>query len=114
MAQDSYAYRVSTRKDGSVVNELFYKNNEYHREGDLPAVIHYFADGSIVNKLFYKNNLCHREGDLPAEIHYRKDSSVESERFYKDGQEYTPNKPAPYAGKLVEIDGKKFKLVEVS
>jgi antitoxin component YwqK of YwqJK toxin-antitoxin module len=94
--------------------EYFYKNDQRHREGDLPAVIIYRVDGSVKYEYFYKNDQRHREGDLPAEIRYRVDGSISYEYFYKNGKEYTPSKPVPCAGKIIEIDGKQFKLIEIS
>lgn len=52
------------------------KKGEYHREGDLPAVI--WPDGS---QFWYKNDLKHREGDKPAAIY-----ADGSQRWHKNGQ----------------------------
>ena len=82
---------------------------QLHREGDKPAGE--YADGS---KEWLVNGQFHREGGLPA---------VEFEDGYKawyvNGQLVTEeqakamfNKPT-CNGKVVEIDGKKFKLVSI-
>ena len=58
--------------------QIFYKNGQLHRDGDLPAVI-YPTGGQE----FYKNGQRHRDGDLPAYI--RPDGM---QMFYKNGQRH--------------------------
>lgn len=41
--------------------KIWWKNNVYHRDGDLPAVE--YANGT---RLWYSNGVLHRDGDLPA------------------------------------------------
>ena len=47
--------------------------------------------------------------DKPTLIWYHKDGSIELEQWYKDGFEYIPQKDSCH-NKVVEIDGKKYKL----
>ena len=83
-------------------NKYFYRNGQLHRDGDLPAVE--YADGY---KAFWRNGQYHRDGDLPAVEYANGDKA-----FYRNGVEYTPAPPVPPCqGKLVEIDGVKYKLV---
>lgn len=52
-------------KNGLVIdengNKCWYKNDKFHREGDLPAIE--YVNGS---KEWYQNGKLHRENDLPA------------------------------------------------
>jgi len=43
---------------------FWYKNDEYHRDKDKPAII--YSNGDM---FWYKNGKLHREKDLPAIIH---------------------------------------------
>ena len=95
--------------------KLWYLNGKWHRE-DGPA--HESANG---NKFWYLNGELHRE-DGPA-IEYVNGGK----RWYLDGQQLTedehwlvtstkpPSTPCAQtlSGKVVEIDGKKYKLTEV-
>jgi len=85
-------------------------NGQRHREGGLPAIE--FADGG---KVWHFNGQLHREGGLPAIE--RADGSKE---WYVNGHHVTEeqakamfNKPT-CDGKVVEIDGKKFKLMSIN
>lgn len=48
----------------------FLKNNELHRDGDLPALI--LKTGA---KFWYKNGLEHRDNDNPSEVYSNGDLS---------------------------------------
>ena len=41
----------------------YYKNNEIHRDGDIPALI--WKSGA---RAWYKNGQCHRDNDKPSTI----------------------------------------------
>ena len=110
MSDSNYEYKVHRRKDGSVEREWFYKQGQFHREGDRPALVWYREDGSVKSEYFYKQGHFHREGDHPAMILYREDGSVKLEEFWKRGQRYTLNKAKPCEGKTVVIDGVKYVL----
>jgi hypothetical protein len=88
--------------------KYWYRNNQYHRE-DGPAIE--YADGS---KHWFRNGQFHRE-DGPA-VEY----ADGSKSWYLDGKKLTEkeflkrNQKQPSCdGKVVEIDGKKYKLVEI-
>ena len=55
-------------------------NGEYHRDGDLPAIV------SNCGKMWYKNDKCHRDGDLPA-IEYSNGDKF----WYKNGKHHRDN-----------------------
>ena len=55
--------------------KILYKNDEWHRDGDLPAFV---TNESIE---WYKNGYCHRDNDLPAII----DIDDRTKIWYKDG-----------------------------
>jgi hypothetical protein len=62
-------------------NRYWYKNGEFDRENDLPAII--FSNG---NKYWYKNGKFHRDNDLPAVILARSGRR----KWYKNGNRYSP------------------------
>jgi len=76
----------------------------------------YYKDGSVSFEYYYIDGEPHRV-DGPAYIHYYKDGSVSFEHYYLDGKEYTKEeweaKTTTCSGKVVEIDGKKYKLTEI-
>ena len=85
----------------------WYLNGQRHRE-DGPAIE--WEDGT---KEWWLNGKCHRE-DGPAI-----ECANGSKEWYLNGQKLTEEefnkriKPAICAGKVVEIDGKKYKLTEM-
>ena len=102
-------YKVVVDKYG---NKFWYnQQGKRHRDGGLPAIE--YADGG---KEWYVNGQLHREGGLPAV-----ELANGSKAWWVNGQLVTEdqakdmfNKPASCAGKVVEIDGKKFKLTEIT
>ena len=122
-------YKVEVDEDG---NTFWYnQRGKRHREGGLPACE--YADGG---KEWHFNGQLHREGGLPA-IEFAdgtKEWYVNNQRVTEEQAKAMFNKPAtnlqnsgPYTyeqakdmfnkptcnGKVVEIDGKKFKLVSI-
>lgn len=83
------------------------EKGQYHREGDLPACE--WSDGS---EYYYINDTLHREGGKPAIMRANAHNS-----WFINGQEVTEkqakglSKKCNVAEKVIEIDGKKFKLV---
>ncbi|MFA5024128.1 MAG: hypothetical protein WC523_04190 [Patescibacteria group bacterium] len=124
---DYKTYKVRVYNDGS---KEWYLNGKCHRE-DGPAIecangtkewyinsLHHREDGPACeyangDKYWYLNGQRHREDGPAIE---RSDGGKE---WYLDGIEYTEEeflaktKPATCEGKIVEIDGKKYKLSEV-
>ena len=77
---------------------------QFHSIDDAPALE--IKDGP---KFWYKDGKYHRDNDEPAIIY-----SDGTKFWYKDGCHYTPvPKATTCNGKIVEIDGKKYKLTEV-
>ena len=66
---------ASKTADGTLI---WYKNDDFHRNGDKPAVIYW--DGTLV---WFKNNLRHRDDDMPAFIYA--DGSL---GWWKNGQRH--------------------------
>ena len=63
----------------------FYKNDEFHRDGDKPAII--YLNGT---QKYYKNGKSHRDGDKPAVIYPNG-----TKHYYKNGRLHRDrNKPA--------------------
>jgi len=99
----SYRYSAILRPNGTLQSEFFYKGPHAHREGDLPAVIHYRTNGTVQCEFFYKRGRIHRDGDRPADIHYETDGSVQCEFFYKEGRQYKPKKTCNALAITVQI-----------
>ena len=101
-------YKVEVDEDG---NTFWYnQQGKFHREGGLPAVE--YADG---DKVWWVNGKQHREGGLPA-VERANGSKI----WWVNGHHVTEeqakamfNKPT-CNGKVVEIDGRKFKLTEIT
>ena len=99
------------REDGPAVEwadgtKEWYINDKLHRE-DGPAIER--ADGS---KFWYRNDKLHRE-DGPAieRADGTKEWWINDEKLTKG--EFLKRKKTPCDGKVVEIDGKKYKLVSI-
>ena len=90
--------------EGASGHKLWYINGKLHRE-DWPAIE--YADGS---KHWYLNGKCHRADGPAVEF------ANGHKEWYLNGQQLTEaefnasNKPS-CEGKVVEIDGKKYKLI---
>lgn len=61
------------------------KDYEYHREGDLPAVIEYYEDGNIRCQEWYKNGNLHRENNKYAYIKYHFNGMIECQKWSING-----------------------------
>jgi hypothetical protein len=102
------------RKDGPAIeyangDKSWYANGKHHRE-DGPAI-----EWATGDKFWYDDDKFHRENG-PAIEHangdkewYLNDKKLTHEQFLA----HTKPKQASCAGKVVEVDGKKYKLVEV-
>jgi len=97
-------YEVHVRSNGS---KLWYQNGERHRT-DGPAIE--YADGT---KCWWLNDKLHRT-DGPA-LEYADGSKY----WYLNGKRLSESEflkqtqPSPCEGKIVEIDGKKYRLSEI-
>jgi len=100
--------------DGSIDYQEWRKDGKRHREGG-PAILSYYQGGSIYHQEWYKDGKRHREAG-PAHISYNQDGSIFHQSWYKDGKQLTKEEfeSGSCAGKIVEIDGKKYKLEEVT
>jgi len=102
---DYIKYEVRVYKNG---NKEWYLNGKSHRE-DGPA-----CEGADGNKYWYLNGKCHRIDGPAVEF------ASGAKYWYLNGKNYTKaefnkeiskNSKSPCEGKIVEIDGKKYKLV---
>ena len=105
-------------RDGKIEFEHYYLNDQYHRENG-PAHIHYYENGKIQYEEYYLNDKLHRE-DGPAFISYYEDGKIEHESYYLNGERLSKedfnnrnNKKDSCQGKIVEIDGRKYKLTPI-
>jgi hypothetical protein len=101
------------REDGPAIeypngSKEWYLNGKYHRE-DGPAI-----ESSDGTKCWYLHGKRHRE-DGPA-IEYgdgRKWWFLNGKQFSESEWKKEMNKKQTFDGKLIEIDGKRYKLVEI-
>ena len=85
----------------------YYVNGKLHRDGGLPAIE--WANG---DKEYWINGKLHRDGGLPAiEWHEYKSYWINGKQVTKEQAEKLA-KPT-CAGKVVEIDGRKYQLKEI-
>ena len=98
-------YKVEVDDGG---NKYWHLNGQLHRE-DGPAVE--YADGT---KYWYLNGKCHRtDGPAVEEVDGTKFWFLNGvELSETEWRKQTQKVKAPCAGKMVEIDGVKYKLVE--
>ena len=89
-------------------SEVWYRNGVEHRDGDLPAVIHYRKDGiySYSYKAWYRNGVKHRDGDLPAVIHHYLRGNLSFEVWYRNGVTHSLWFEAWYRNGVKHRDGK--------
>ena len=66
--------------------KIWYKNGKLYRVGDLPARIEYYENGQPHRKFWYKNEILHREGDLSNMIEYGENGRLEKWVWYKNGE----------------------------
>jgi hypothetical protein len=81
----------------------------FHREKDLPAY-----EVSNAYKAWYLNGILHRENG-PAVIHSNGKEEYALDNVYLSKEEWTrrTSKKDSCEGKIVEIDGKKYKLTSM-
>jgi antitoxin component YwqK of YwqJK toxin-antitoxin module len=78
--------------DGSLCNEVYYKDGEYHRE-DGPAYIRYYENGNIEFETWYRGGNHHRL-DGPALMEYYEDGSLKEESWYKHDKPHREDGPS--------------------
>ena len=73
--------------NGNKYKYFWYKNNEIHREDDLPAHIEYYNNEQNNKSIeaWYINGEYHRDNDLPAEIDYNENGKTIMESWFISG-----------------------------
>jgi antitoxin component YwqK of YwqJK toxin-antitoxin module len=102
-------------EDGNIKEKEYWNDDKLHNENG-PASIHYYEDGKIKQEEYFVNDmLSNKEG--PAVVYYNKSGQPFEEQYWIEGVEYTKeqfeNFNKPQEEKVVEIEGKKYKLVEI-
>ena len=102
-------------ENGAKQFENYHLNNKLHNENG-PASIHYDMDGNLTYQQWSTKRKFHNENG-PARIWYNKDGSIKDRQWWIDDKQLTEeefnNRKKSCGGKVVEIEGKKYKLVEV-
>ena len=106
--------------NGQILSEHYFLNGKHHRE-DGHTIIYYYQNGKIEREFYYLNDKRHRENG-PAYIHYHKNGKIDYEEYYlnnkncyKQDLDRKINKKTITSceGKIVEIDGRKYKLTTI-
>lgn len=74
-----------------VVKTVFYdKHDNYHRDGDKPAVIGCCeSTGAVLYQHYYQHGQLHRENDKPAYVRYNLTTGkISLEEYYVNGQQH--------------------------
>jgi len=87
---DNEAARTWFHPDGNKYREIYYKNNEKHKD-DGPAEIVYNSDCKVLWESYYKNGIQHHDGDVPSTVSYYTDGKLAEEQYYHHGVLYRPN-----------------------
>lgn len=69
-------------EDGSIKLRIWYKDDEFHRDGDLPAYESFFKNGSIREQEWYINGDNHRANE-PACLFYRENGTISAVKYLK-------------------------------
>jgi antitoxin component YwqK of YwqJK toxin-antitoxin module len=96
-------------------NDKDQKHNEFG-----PAAIHYFEDGNKESEYHYVNDIQHNSSG-PAVILYNRIGILKIERYYLNGVKFsredflkeTSKQNDSCENKIIEVDGKKYKLSAV-
>lgn len=85
---------VAVDADGNTVREYWFRNDVWHREGNLPACRELDADGNTVLEYWFRNDAWHREGNLPAYRVLDEETGEMCEEYYLDGEHHRTDGPA--------------------
>jgi hypothetical protein len=104
-----------TTLSGKKILEIWHKNGEYHREGDLPASIFYSNDGETPYLVTWeRNGEFHRDspsGDLPAYISYYLESDkIQLEEWFFFGQQGRKTEDLPSSIRYYENGNKQQEI----
>lgn len=96
---DDQPAHVKYYSNGSICEQIWYRNGKKHRRGDQPAEREYFDN--FTREIYYDNGQLHRLRDKPAwqEWYYRKNTAetliLKEERWYRRGNlDRKDDKPA--------------------
>ena len=103
-------------RDGRKIREVYYEHGNCHRDDGRPADITFFDDGNLLREEYFVNGKRHNENGV-AIVSYNRDGSINAQRYYLNDELLTHEewllKTSSCDGKIVEIDGKQYRLTEV-
>jgi antitoxin component YwqK of YwqJK toxin-antitoxin module len=108
MTKDLFEHKVKYYSNGNIDFEMYLKNGRLHRDGDLPAVIHYLDTGTMYSEEYYIDGQYHRERGY-AFIRYSTVLSKKITKHFLYGIEIHRTKKVKY---LTEF--KKFKELSIN
>lgn len=73
-------------ENGNISRLEYHRENIYHREGDLPAIISYYSNGNVDYTHCYKNGILHTDSDIPAKVKYFPNGKLFHQGYYKNGK----------------------------
>ena len=101
--------------NGQLESELYlFKCRYYNPHG--PAYRSWHKNGQLRSEVYWINNRCHNM-DGPAVRRWDSNGQLQCEEYWIDNKQLTKeefeNRTKTCNGKIIEIDGKKYKLQEV-
>ena len=108
---------VKWHENGNIWIEQYCLNGKLHRENGI-AYKSWYENGNKCKEQYFINGKLHRENGI-AYKSWHKNGNICSEEYWINGKELTKeefdnkNNSCNPEGKIVEIDGKKYKLNEI-
>jgi len=109
-------YIVEYYDNGNICREEYWLNGKLHRENGI-AYKSWFDNGNICREEYFSNGKLHRENGIAFKGWFE-NGNICSEEYYINGKfltkEQFDNRNNSCNNKIVEIDGKKYKLKEIT
>ena len=108
------AYR-SWHENGQLACEAYYLNGKLHNESG-PAIREWCENGQLIWEICYRHGNRHNAAG-PAHRAWHENGQLRLEEYWLDGHHLTKSywetlvKPSPCDGQIVEIEGRRYKLV---
>ncbi len=80
--------------DGNLYIQQYFKNGEYHKDFNEPAMTQNYSKDQCAGQSWYVNGKLHNDDDKPAETRYHENGKLSLEEWYKNGILHRDNNPA--------------------
>jgi len=113
-------YIVTYYSNGKIRNEEYFLNGELHRENGI-AFKSWYSNGNKCNEQYFLNGELHREHGIAVKSWYD-NGNICVKQYFLNGEILTKEQfenrnnscSVSVSGKIVEIDGKRYKLKEIN